>query len=160
MYQTFDVTEMIEKGENAIGAMLGEGWWSGLLNYGSDWNYFGDRQSLLAKLVITYEDHSEKIVTTNPTEWKYYNDGPLLYSSFFMEEVFDQRKKELLNGWSTPLYRDDHWKKAVEVPVNDQTSWDGYHYDDMKLIGQIGDNARAVMTLTAKSVTEVRPNVF
>ena len=56
MYQTYDVTGMIINGENAIGAMLGEGWWSGFLSFGSIWNHFGDRQSLLAKLVITYED--------------------------------------------------------------------------------------------------------
>ena len=30
MYQTYDVTRLLNKGENAIGAMLGEGWWSGL----------------------------------------------------------------------------------------------------------------------------------
>ena len=38
-----------------MGAMLAEGWWSGGATYmGEFWNFFGDRASLLAKLVITY----------------------------------------------------------------------------------------------------------
>ena len=35
MYQTYDVTGMIQAGDNALGAMLGEGWWSGLLSFGN-----------------------------------------------------------------------------------------------------------------------------
>ena len=35
MYQTYDVTDMVHSGANAMGAMLGEGWWSGLLSFGS-----------------------------------------------------------------------------------------------------------------------------
>ena len=64
MYQTFDVTSALKQGENgtsrgnrenALGAWLSEGWWSGNITYsGESWNYFGDRQSLLSKLVITY----------------------------------------------------------------------------------------------------------
>ena len=64
LYQTYDVAELIKSGKNAIGAMLGEGWWSGNITYsGQNWNFFGDRQSLLAKLVITYADGSTKVVT-------------------------------------------------------------------------------------------------
>jgi alpha-L-rhamnosidase len=54
LYQTYDVTNMVSSGQNALGAMLGEGWWSGLLSFGTIWNHFGDRQSLLAKIVILY----------------------------------------------------------------------------------------------------------
>lgn len=160
MYQTYDVTKLIKIGENGIGAMLGEGWWSGLLNYGSNWNYFGDRQSLLAKLVITYDDGTSEVITTNSDEWKYFNDGPVRYSSFFMGEVYDGMKKASISGWSTTAYDDSKWKNAVKIPINDDTTWDGYHYDDMKLIGQTGENASIVKTLTAKSVKEVHPSVF
>jgi alpha-L-rhamnosidase len=55
MYQTYDVTGLLKAGDNAMGAMLGEGWWSGLLSFGTIWNT-KDRQSLLAKLVITHKD--------------------------------------------------------------------------------------------------------
>ena len=52
LYQTFDVTEYVHSGRNALGALLAEGWWSGGATFtGDNWNFFGDRQSLLAKLV-------------------------------------------------------------------------------------------------------------
>ena len=76
MYQTYDVTGMIKAGDNALGAMLGEGWWSGLLSFGTIWNHFGDRQSLLAKLVVTYKDGTSDTVTTNDRTWKYYGQRP------------------------------------------------------------------------------------
>ena len=52
MYQTYDIATALSKGQNVIGAWLGEGWWSGNITYsGENWNYFGDRQSLLVKLI-------------------------------------------------------------------------------------------------------------
>ncbi len=78
LYQTYDVTGLLVAGKNALGAELGEGWWSGLLTYWPIWNHFGDRPSLLAKLVITYEDGSTDIVASNDT-WKYFNAGPIVY---------------------------------------------------------------------------------
>ncbi len=64
-YQTYDVTDMLDEGPNAIGAFMAEGWWSGLLSIGAVWNHFGDRQSLLAKLEITYDDGSTGVIVTN-----------------------------------------------------------------------------------------------
>lgn len=46
LYQVYDVTKLIAKGKNAVGAILAEGWWSGGATYaGENWNFFGDRQS-------------------------------------------------------------------------------------------------------------------
>ena len=71
MYQTYDVTRQVKKGANAFGVMLGEGWWSGSISFtGSNWNFFGDRSSFLAKLVVTYTDGSSRTVTTEPEHWK------------------------------------------------------------------------------------------
>ena len=93
MYQTYDVTGMLKAGDNAMGAMLGEGWWSGLLSFGNIWNHFGDRQSLLAKLVITYKDGTSETVTTNDRTWKYYGNGPVVYSSLDFGEVYDAARE-------------------------------------------------------------------
>lgn len=172
MYQTYDVTKNIKPGENAVGALLGEGWWSGNITYsGENWNYFGDRQSLLAKLVLTYSDGTSKIVSTNPESWYYYNDGPMVYSSFFQGEVYDGSKEKSVEGWNEPGYDYSEWKKAVRIPLEGTTCVDetfgqrmGFSpitsYDDMMLIGQIGDNAGIVKELTAISVEEARPGVF
>lgn len=166
-YQTYDVTSTIQQGKNAIGAWLGEGWWSGGSTYMTDnWNYFGDRQSLLAKLVVTYEDGTSQTIVTEPSTWKYSNDSPIRYSSFFQGEVYDARKEQA--DWTQASYDDHNWKQATEVqlqgtvptisgdrntpPVND--------YSSFQLQGQYGTTIQAHKEITAKSCKEVRPGVF
>ncbi|HLK64723.1 MAG TPA: family 78 glycoside hydrolase catalytic domain [Bryobacteraceae bacterium] len=168
-YQTYDVTSMIKSGDNAIGAMLGEGWWSGLLSFGNIWNHFGDRQSLLAKLVVTYKDGSSDIVATNPQTWKYYSGGPVVYSSLDMGEIYDAARERAVEGWTTAAYSDVKWKSAAVVPLAG-TTFSGteggrgaqvpFTFYKLSLLGQIGDDAGVFRVLTAKSVKEVRPGVY
>jgi alpha-L-rhamnosidase len=172
MYQTYDVTTAINpKAPNVLGACMSEGWWSGNITFSGDsWNYFGDRQSLLAKLVVTYSDGTEQIITTNNKDWKYYNDGPIRYSSFFQGEVYDATKEAAIKNWATSSYNDQLWKSAVEVPLEGSayigvsTDFMGkkssVDYHDLQLIGQMGENASIIQTLKAQSVQEVRPGVF
>ena len=163
MYQTYDVTGIITKGENAWGAMLGEGWWSGLLSFGSIWNHFGDRQSLLGKLVITYDDGTRDVITTNTENWKYYNKGPIIYSSLDLGEIYDATREAAIAGWNTVTFDDSSWKKASKVALegtaylNENPPFD---YSKMQLIGQIGNTAGTYKVLTAQSVKEARPGVF
>jgi alpha-L-rhamnosidase len=170
LYQTYDVTGMVVNGQNALGAMLAEGWWSGLLSFGAVWNHFGDRQSLLAKLVITYTDGSTKIITTNNKDWKYYNKGPVVYSSLDMGEVYDATNEAAINNWSAAGYNDSAWQKAVDVPL-EGTTYSGTSYDffgrkeelnygKLSLTGQIGEPAGIYKTLTAITVKEVRKGVY
>ncbi len=171
MYQTYDVTDFIQKGDNAIGVMMGEGWWSGAITYmGYLWNLFGDRQSLLAKLVITYDDGSEKIISTDPDTWKYFDSGPVVYSSFFQGEVYDARKEILIEDWTSVYYDDSEWERAVEsnqesAIIEDKIIKQGgmpsvNDFSNLKLIGQYGQTIKKVKELTAISMEEVRPGVY
>jgi alpha-L-rhamnosidase len=169
LYQTYDVTNFITNGNNGLGAILGEGWWSGGSTFVGDyWNYFGDRQSLLAKLVITYSNGKTDVVTTNPDTWKYFNNGPVVYGSFFQGEVYDASKEKLIKDWTVATYNDSAWKKCAEVPlignINlDNGSWNApgvADYSQMKLIGQFGETVKKIKELTAISVEEVRQGVY
>ena len=172
MYQTYDVTDGINRGGgNALGAWLSEGWWSGNITYrGENWNYFGDRQSLLAKLVITYADGTEKVIVSNDQDWKYTADGPIRYGSFFQGEVYDATKEAAVSGWSTSSFDDRHWETAVRIPLEGTAVTGSFkdflgrdiqlNYDQQQLVGQIGENVRIVKTMTAQSVEEVRPGIF
>jgi len=168
-YQTYDVTDQLKPGNNAIGAMLSEGWWSGLLSFGSVWNHFGDRQSLLAKLVVNFSDGSQKIVVSNDS-WKFSNTGPILYSSLDLGEIYDATREKEINGWSQPGFDDSDWAAASIVSL-EGTAFSGeerersgavteFNFDDLKLIGQVGNNAGVFKTLTAQSMNEVRPGVY
>ncbi|WP_163322778.1 family 78 glycoside hydrolase catalytic domain [Draconibacterium mangrovi] len=169
-YQIYDVTDQLQVGANAMGAMLSEGWWSGLLSFGAIWNHFGDRQSLLAKLVITYDDGSKDVIVSNDKDWQFYNDGPIQYSSLDLGEIHNAAKEEKIEGWSEAGFDNSEWKTASVVPIEGTTfdeeerDFTGevtqFNYDEMKLIGQIGNNAGQYTTLTAQSMEEVRPGVY
>jgi len=174
LYQTYDVTKFLQGGkENAMGAQLAEGWWSGAITFqGENWNYFGDRQSLMAKLVITYRDGTKDVVTTNPENWKFYGQSPVILGSFFQGEVYDARKEKDLKAWTTSSYSDAAWQQASVVPVDAHTSFIGswahcmtgtvteHNYDNFTLVGQMGPSVTNVLTLGAQGVNEVRPGVF
>ena len=167
-YQTYDITAALSKGQNVLGAWLGEGWWSGNSTYlGENWNHFGDRQSLLAKLVVTYTDGTEQILTSNDRDWTVFTEGSIRCGSFFQGEVYDATKEDWIKDWTTATYDAQAWKKASIVPL-EGTAYQGtvmgkklpLAYDAFELVGQMGDNATIVKTLTAQGVEEVRPHVF
>lgn len=171
LYQTYDVTDKITTGKNALGAILGEGWWSGGSTYaGYFWNFFGDRQSLLAKLVITYSNGKEEVITSNPSTWTYFNNGPTIYGSFFQGEVYDATKENAVEDWTRGSFDDSSWKKAEEVPLKGNTSLDEKNkdwnmppvedYSKLQLIGLPGDAVRKIKEITAIGVEEVRSGVF
>lgn len=171
LYQTYDVTQHIHPGKNALGAILAEGWWSGGATYtGENWNFFGDQQSLLTKLVITYQDGKQDIIVSDPATWSYFDKGPVLYGSFFQGEVYDSSKESLINGWSTASYNASGWSPAKEVSLNGHITPENVakrdnmaavdDYSNAILIGQFGQTAKPIKELTAQSVQEVRPGVF
>ncbi|MEA1786017.1 family 78 glycoside hydrolase catalytic domain [Arenibacter sp. GZD96] len=172
MYQTYDVTALVtQNSKNALGIWLSEGWWSGNITYrGENWNYFGDRQSVLSKLVITYSDGSEKVVASNDTDWKLFTEGPIRYGSFFQGEIYDAAKEAAITNWNNPDFDDTSWKPAVEVPLKGTAVVGSYQdpqgrtisldYETQKITGQIGENAKQVKTLTALRMNEVRPGVY
>lgn len=169
LYQTYDITETLNRGENAMGAQLAEGWWSGMLGFGNAWNGFGDRQSLLAQAIITYEDGTETIVISEPDTWQVSDSSPVQYGSLSMGEVYDARVAKAQNGWSKVGFK-SQWQPASEVTLSDSKAHNmqpnmmnppqTLSYDKMKLVGQIGEPAREFTTVGAKSVSEVRPGVF
>jgi alpha-L-rhamnosidase len=162
-YQTYDVTEMLaEGGKNALGGWLGEGWWSGNITFtGEHWNFFGDRQSLLAQLLITYEDGSEQVITTNDSDWKLNTGGPIRYGSFFQGEVYDARKEEATSGWATVGFDDSLWTKAIEVPLEGTTfQTENFNYEEVALLGQMGKSPTIVKSLNPIGMEEVRPGVY
>jgi alpha-L-rhamnosidase len=168
MYQTYDITPQIQEGGNAVGAILAEGWWSGGATYtGENWNYFGDRLSLQAKLVITYTDGTTKTIVTQPDTWRCYSHGPIVYGSIFQGEVYDAAQEPHTDGWNRAGYDDAAWSKATEVSLDGHVSHEGWgngpradDYTHFHLIAQYGQTVKAVAEVKAQSMEQVRPGVF
>src|SRR5690554_3865894 len=105
-YQTFDVTGHIEKGINAIGVMLGNGWYKGRFGFsGKDGGHYGDRFALICELVLHYADGSQEVIVTDQS-WKAL-PSYVLESGIYDGEV--QAAAKNLDDWSQPSISDQNW---------------------------------------------------
>ena len=113
-YQTYDVTPLLEKGTNALGVTLGDGWWRGYLGWQDNKGVYGQRLALLLQLRIVYTDGSVEIVGTDD-QWRAAT-GPILTSDIYMGETYDARLEKA--GWSRAGYDDSTWSgvKVVDLP--------------------------------------------
>lgn len=111
MYSSYDITDMLKSGENAFGAMLGTGWWSELNIFTAAYmDAYGPRQSLMAKILLQYEDGTEEVVVTDG-RWRCYDEGPVVRNGFQCGEDYDARKE--VPGWKDGGFDDSAWAAAT-----------------------------------------------
>jgi len=107
-YQTYDITEYLKTGKNAIGATVGNGWYRGFLGWVNNHNTYGNKQALLMQIEIRYKDGSSGIFGTDDT-WK-TSIGPILSSEIYHGETYDARLEK--DGWSKAGYKNKDWVNA------------------------------------------------
>ncbi len=88
-YQTFDVTDMLRVGANAIGATVGKGHYSGFCGYSGAMIY-GTENSFIAALIITYESGETETIPTDGS-WRFTGKGPVADSDYFDGQTYDAR---------------------------------------------------------------------
>lgn len=149
LYATHDVTGYLHKGQNAMGVILGNGWYSN--DYGDLGEFiigrqsFGDRPILLIKMDIEYTDgRVESIVTDD--NWRVSN-GPITANEICLGEDYDARLEKV--GWDSPGYNDYKWNKAV---VADPPSG--------KLVSQIMPAVMVMKTLKPVKITQPTEGVY
>lgn len=113
-YYTYDVTDLLRNGENALGAWLGDGWYRGRLGWrGGRRNIFGGDLSFLGQLEITYTDGTRQTLSTDDA-WK-GAPSPVLRSGIYDGEDHDARQE--VPAWSTAAFDDGGW---MPVTVRDR----------------------------------------
>jgi alpha-L-rhamnosidase len=151
-YQTFDVTDLLEEGENAIGAWLGDGWYSGRIGLaiivpgGPIRGLYGRRPRLCLQIEIEHADGSECTLVTDAS-WKATLEGPIRRSCILDGEVYDARRE--MDGWDRPGFDDSRWE-SVE-PVGGV---------DARRVAEAGVPMRITKVIRPVKVTEPKPNVF
>ncbi len=147
-YQTYDVTALVVPGQNTLGAMLGDGWYLGLLGPGDAirQRYYGQNRRLLLKLVIETGDGKTTEVMTDRT-WKLNENGPITYSDHFMGEMYNGTLEQA--GWDMPEFDDSSW---VNVIVDDGVN--------VNLVAQKNEPVRIFETLTPIAITSPRKDTY
>jgi alpha-L-rhamnosidase len=104
-YQAYDVTALLQQGDNAVGATLGSGWYRGHVGYDPTPNLYGKDIALLFQLQITYTDGSTVLVLSDGS-WK-SSTGDIRNSEIYYGETIDARKEQ--PGWTTVKFDDKNW---------------------------------------------------
>lgn len=112
-YQTFDITGEIQQGKNAIGIILGNGWYKGYLGWNGKKELYGDKLAALIQLHILYEDGSEEIVKSDQSFKA--TSGPILMSQLYHGETYDARLEK--KGWNQALYNEVGWSSVSELKI-------------------------------------------
>ncbi len=146
LYVTYDVTDKVVNGPNAMGLLLGSGrYFAPRLSVPIGMRTFGYPKAVV-QLNIEYQDGSADHVVSDGS-WKLSTDGPIRANNEYDGEEYDARKE--LIGWDRPSFNDAQWEpvQVVAPPAG-------------QLIAQMAEPIRVNETLQPKALTQVRPGVY
>ncbi|MEI6913887.1 MAG: family 78 glycoside hydrolase catalytic domain [Armatimonadota bacterium] len=96
LYSTYDVTRMLKVGPNAVGAIMGKGW-------------YGQSPTLRMQINVDFEDGSHAFIITDDT-WK-RGESPIVENSLYNGETYDAQLEQ--NGWDKPGFKADGWEEVL-----------------------------------------------
>ena len=103
-YNTYDVTHALKEGENAIGAILGDGWFAGNVGAGGR-RHYGGVPRFAAQLEIELADGTKRHILSDET-WKAAY-GPIRYNDIYVGCCIDNQLD--ISGWDQPEFGDGEW---------------------------------------------------
>jgi hypothetical protein len=112
-YDTYDVTQWLQSGQNAIAVWLGNGMYNVPGIEGRYTKFIGSfgQPKLIFQMHLRYRDGSEQILVSDKS-WK-TTPGPIIFSTIYGGEDYDARRE--LSGWELPNFSDKAWAFSVEV---------------------------------------------
>ena len=110
MYVAYDVTDELKSGDNAIGVLLGNGWYNhqsiGVWDFhNAPWR---NRPAFCFDLRIVYDDGSVETIVSG-LDWK-TSSGPVIFNSIYTAEHYDARLEQ--EGWNKPSFDDSKWGRV------------------------------------------------
>ncbi len=139
-YQTYDITPLMVQNQNAIGVILGDGWFRGNLGWIDGRNNWGEKLAVLGEIVVEYTDGTTVTIPTDES-WK-ATTGPILESDIYNGEVYDAGKE--LTGWSQVGYDDSSWQGMERIEISKE-----------KLMAPEGPPVKVVDQLEPLSIQQV-----
>lgn len=184
-YRTHDVTSLMKRGANCVGAIVGEGWYSGYVGYGLlvgygpnkvGRNFYGKTPALLAQLELEYTDGTREVIGTDTT-WQVSGDGPIREADMIMGESFEAERDD--PGWCRPGRLGDtsgpgaRWSWAPAIRAEDNGSTRATFFDNCgsrevelgfqrppRLQAYSAPPIRVTQRLKAQKLTEPAPGVY
>ena len=136
-YVSYDLTNMLVKGRNAVGVLLGNGFYDlvfrrFVMGYGVP-KFYG-------QILIRYEDGTKEVIAGN-TDWKIAKSA-ITFDQMYLGERYDARLEH--DGWCKAGYDDSSWVNAVEKKA-----------PEGRLVAQIGPSDRVTATYKPVSIEKI-----
>ena len=146
-YLAYDVTHQLRSGANALGAILGDGWYASYLAFTGKRHFYGGDPKLLLQLDVEYTDGSRETIGTDAT-WQ-TTHGPVTSADLLMGTEIDTRKD--MPGWDTASFggTGSAWKPAVVQPS-----------PEILVESQPNEPIRPTQEVRARACTSPKPGVF
>ena len=122
-YQAYDVTSLLQKGRNAAGLVLGDGWYAGRIGLADripgfpKRGLYGDKPLCLVQIEAELQDGTRTRVVTG-RDWRSTIEGPIRADDLLDGETYDARRE--LAGWDQPNYDAKDWVAVEEVGAPDE----------------------------------------
>ena len=144
LYETLDITPNLQEGKNALGVILGNGWYIQADRPKENWLWYNTPR-LMAQFEIEYADGSHQVVTTDES-WK-TSLSPIVYNGLHSGEIYDAQMEQ--PGWNTAGFDDTNWENAAAV-----------HPPTGVLKAQMSPPDRVTKTIQPVSVTEPEKGIY
>lgn len=105
MYLAYDIKGLLHQGKNAVGAMLGNGFYNAPIH----WTHSYGSPRFLGQIHIRYTDGTEQVIVSDPS-WKAAK-GPVVMDLIYDGEHYDARLEQ--PGWSEAGFDDSRWETAI-----------------------------------------------
>lgn len=141
-YNTYEVTSQLQRGSNAVGVLLGNGFYNVQGGRYRKLQISFGPPTLLFALHLYYEDGTQETIHSDHS-WK-YDLSPILFNCIYGGEDYDARLEQ--KGWDTPRFNDAAWRSVVvqEAPKG-------------KLRSQQAPPVKIMERYGKKSVTKLTP---
>jgi len=146
LYQTYDVTDLLKGGPNALAAVLGDGWYNSGLTW-AGMHFFPPPDRLLAQLQIEFADGTSQTVGTDGS-WK-TAASPILHSEIYAGETYDAQRE--LARWDQADFRDAGWDAAVVAAAPPAT---------VQLTSQNTEPVKVIAKMEPKKVVEIGSGTY
>lgn len=110
LFDTIDVKEFLQAGQNKIGIWLAPGYSDDYSQWG--WKWECAKRAIL-HLAITFEDGTRQTIVTDP-EWEYTDKSPLTYASLYHGEIYDASLRN--PQWVSPSAPSTGWRPVAILP--------------------------------------------
>ena len=134
-YQTFDVTRLLQSGENIMAVEVGEGWFCTRLGFlGGKRCIYGARPALLAQLEIFWDTGDSSVIINSDCSWT-TNVGPRISSEIYDGEAYNANSE--ISGWNVRGFDDSDWNAVdkLDFPTCQLLSSKGPPVRKMEVLG-------------------------